>query len=257
IEVLAWHGAPRGFVDVVANTGVRLAGSASDAQHALSAGLEGVLHFAPIQTQLDKSLLIVGPPGGGKTSVVAKLTSRAIHDEIDLEPIAADFDHSGDAARLAAFTKRADLRRTRTPKDLTTLLDACDRLEKRIVVDGPGFNPVDPEDMDRLKDLVMMLNVEPVLALSAEGHPEDLQDTVRAFANIGVKRAIITKLDAIRRRGGVISALSSARLSLAQLGMTPFIGGGLVPASPVRLARLLLETAPESVTGAAPLKGAA
>ena len=79
--------------------------------------------------------------------------------------------------------------------------------------------------------------------LSLEVEPEDLADAARAFADAGVKRAIISKLDVTRRRGGVVAALASAGISFAHLGVTPFIGGGLVPATPARPSKILLEEA--------------
>ena len=73
------------------------------------------------------------------------------------------------------------------------------------------------------------------------------------IARTGVKRAIITKLDVVRRRGGIVSAIAGAKLAFSHLAVTPFIGGGLVPAAPSRLAHLLLEDAPAEIA----LRGAA
>ena len=81
----------------------------------------------------------------------------------------------------------------------------------------------------------------------------DLEDNARAFAALGCKRVILTKLDAVRRRGGAIAAISSARLSIAQLGLTQSVRGGLTPASAGRIARLFVN----GTTEAELLKGAA
>ena len=81
----------------------------------------------------------------------------------------------------------------------------------------------------------------------------DLEDTIRTFAELGVRRCIITKLDVVRRRASVLCAVASAKINVSHLALTPFIGGGLIPATSNRLARILLEDAP----GAETLKGAA
>ena len=65
--------------------------------------------------------------------------------------------------------------------------------------------------MASLQDLLAVINAEPVLVISAEGHPEDLNEAASAFARCGVRRAIVTKLDVTRRRGGIVSALISAK----------------------------------------------
>ena len=108
-------------------------------------------------------------------------------------------------------------------------------------------------DMKRCSDLISYMNVEPVLVMSAEGHPMDLEDNARAFAQAGCKRVILTKIDAVRRRGGAIAAISSARLSIAQLGLTSSVRGGLAPASAGRIARLFVtgNTEAELLKGAA------
>jgi flagellar biosynthesis protein FlhF len=142
-----------------------------------------------------------------------------------------------------------------TPDRLMRMVKDADDSGQRLVIDGPPFNPLDEGDMGRLRSLISYMNVEPVLVLSAEGHPMDLEDNARAFAQLGCKRVILTKLDAVRRRGGAIAAISSSRLSIAQLGLTPSVGGGLVPASASRMAQLLLAGSAE--TEAELLKGAA
>ena len=69
-----------------------------------------------------------------------------------------------------------------------------------------------------------------------------------------MRRAILTKLDVVRRRGGAIAALTSAGIAFSHLAITPFIGGGLVPAAPSRLSALLIEEARGDVIA---LRGAA
>src|SRR5690606_28794978 len=99
------------------------------------------------------------------------------------------------------------------------------------------------------------MNVEPVLVMGADGHPMDIEDNARAFAQAGCQRVILTKLDAVRRRGGAIAAISSARLSIASLGLTSNARCGLTPASSERIARLFI--AGGEVPEADRLKGAA
>ncbi len=249
---LRWHGAPDGFVHMVSEAGSRL-GAGLEQLGALSAGLEGILTFSPINPDLEKSLLLVGPPGSGKTTAAAKLATGLSDARSPLEAVAADFDHSGQIYRLAALMLRTSVTNAIAPDHLVRQVRDADDRGQRLVIDGPPFNPTDDEDMKRCSDLISRMNVEPVLVLGAEGHPMDLEDTARGFAALGCRRVILTKLDAVRRRGGAIAAISSSRLSIAQLGLTPSVSGGLVPASASRIARLLLAGQPETEL----LKGAA
>jgi flagellar biosynthesis protein FlhF len=249
---LRWHGASDGFVHLVSEAGGRL-GAGLELLGSLAAGLEGVLSFQPLQARTPKSVLLVGPYGSGKTLAAAKLALHLRHGASRLDPLSADFDASGQTARLAAFMLKASVPAALTPEALVRLVREADDSARRLVIDAPPFNPLDASDMKRLNDLISFANVEPVLVLSAEGHPMDLEDNARAFAAAGVRRVILTRLDTVRRRGGAIAAISSARLSIAQLGAAPNAKCGLAPASATEVARLFVAGRQEAEL----LKGAA
>ena len=182
--------------------------------------------------------------------------SNGLSPVIRLRPVAADLDGTAGGEQLAAYLEqeRSQIRTAATPDALFDMLRAAREAGQRCVIDLPAINPFDQDDMASLQDLIQVVRAEPVLVMSAEGHPEDQADAARIFARAGIRRAILTKLDIARRRGGVISALSSAGIAFSHLAVTPFIGGGLVPAAPSRLAALLMEDAPGDVIA---LKGAA
>ena len=251
-STLRWHGAPDGFVHMVSEAGSRL-GAGMEAINSLTVGIEGLLTFNPLNPRPSKSLLLVGPPGSGKTTAVAKLATLLSDRKDPLEPVAADFDSSGQTARLAALMLKPTVTFALSPDHLRKLVREADDRGQKLIIDCPSFNPLDEADMKRCSDLISYMNVEPVMVMSAEGHPMDLEDNARAFAAVGCKRVILTKLDAVRRRGGAIAAISSVRLSIAQLGLTQSVRGGLVPASAGRIARLFVT----GTTEAELLKGAA
>jgi len=249
LDVMDWHGVPSSFANVVTNAGIKLMGSAADPGPAMAAGLEGVLSFSPIHTDSHKSILLIGSPGSGKTSAAAKLARHTRNLQHGFKAASADFTNTGGHARLTAYTEHVDIGLFKSANALKNHMANRGKQDRQLVIDGPAFNPANGKDMENLKQLVQALDVEPILVISAEGHPYELADNARAFANIGIKRAIITKLDAVRRRGGIFSALSSARLSIAQLSLTHNMANGLIPATPLRIARLLLETTPEHGSG--------
>lgn len=248
------QGAGEGFVHMASEAGSRL-GAGLDPQGALSAGLEGLLTFNPLNPHPEKSLFLVGPHGSGKTTAAAKIARFLSDVDSPIEAVSADFDCSGQTARLAALMLKATVTYSLSPDALSKLVRDFDDAGRRAVIDAPPFNALDGTDMKRCSDLISRMNVEPVLVLAADGDSAEMEDMARAFASAGCRRVILTRLDAVRRRGGAIAAISSVRLSIAQLGLTPSVAGGLVPASSERIARLLLaeskDAAPELLKGAA------
>ncbi|MEM1088595.1 MAG: flagellar biosynthesis protein FlhF-like protein [Pseudomonadota bacterium] len=254
-DALLWHGAPQRFAERVADAGFTADTHQTEPTRAIANGLEKIIACRPIKPRLERDIVLVGPPGHGRTAVAAKLTRRASVTKSEILPVAADLDYTAGGAQLAAYLEREQdqIRSVSTPDALFDLLRTIRAQKQRCVIDLPAIVPFEQDDMQSLQDLLPVIKAEPVLVISAEGHPEDQADMAKAFARCGIKRAIVTKLDVTRRRGGIVSALSSAGIAFAHLAVTPFIGGGLIPATPNRLAQLLTEDAPAHVA----LRGAA
>ncbi|KJS35265.1 MAG: flagellar biosynthesis protein FlhF-like protein [Hyphomonas sp. BRH_c22] len=256
-DALLWHGAPQRFADrVAAESAGRSGVQFTDPEDAIAEGISRLVACDPILPRLDRDIILVGPPGHGRTATAAKLTRRAAVARAEVMPIAADLDGTAGGAQLAAYLEleQDQIRVVDTPESLFDTLRMLREANRRCVIDLPAINPFDDDDIASLQDLVAAIRAEPVLVMSAEGHPEDQAEAAKSFARAGVKRAVLTKLDVVRRRGGAIAALSSAGIAFSHLAVTPFIGGGLVPAAPSRLAALLMEDAPGDVIA---MKGAA
>ena len=256
-DALLWHGAPQRFADrVAAESAGRNGVQFTDPEDAIAEGVSRLVACDPILPRLDRDIVLVGPPGHGRTATAAKLTRRAAVARCEVMPVAADLDGTAGGQQLAAYLEleQDQIRSVQTPDALFATLRTLRAQNRRCIIDMPAINPFDEDDMASLQDLISVIRAEPVLVLSAEGHPEDQAEAAKCYARAGVKRAILTKLDVVRRRGGSISALSSAGIAFSHLAVTPFIGGGLVPAAPSRLAALLMEDAPGDVIA---MKGAA
>ena len=254
-DALLWHGAPERLANRVADSAMANGYSSPDISHAIANGLSSHIECQPIPPVPARDIILIGPPGHGRTATAAKLTRRAAVAKSEIMPVAADLDNTAGGAQLAAYLEKeqSQVRSAGTPDDLFSTLREIREADKRCIIDLPAIVPFDEEDMASLQDLLAVIDAEPVLVISAEGHPEDLIDAARAFSRCGIRRAIVTKLDVTKRRGGILAALSVAKIAFSHLAVTPFIGGGLVPATASRLAQLLTEDAPAHVA----LKGAA
>jgi flagellar biosynthesis protein FlhF len=106
-------------------------------------------------------------------------------------------------------------------------------------IDSASVNPFDPAEMSELASAAAAGGAEPVLVMAAGSDALEAAEIARAFAAIGAVRMIAARLDTARRHGGILAA-TSAGLALAELGASPTIGDGLLPASAASLARTLL-----------------
>jgi flagellar biosynthesis protein FlhF len=105
-----------------------------------------------------------------------------------------------------------------------------------------------------LAELADAVSAEPVLVAPAGGDAAESADLAAAFAAIGVRRLIVTRTDTVRRLGGILASVETARLALSDAGVSPQIADGLVSLNAHRLAGLLLRASgvseePAAATG--------
>lgn len=244
-DVMLRHGVPEEVTDQVISCAM-VAGF-EQADVALTAALEHLFSFRPIsqRKQSNAATMLVGPPGAGKTLVVAKLAARAVMDGLRVGVISTDIVRAGGVEQLSAFTKLMDveLKKAGNAKQLQACLDYF-RGADLVFVDTAGLNPFDPEEMRHLARLISAGTIDPVLALPAGTDAEECGEIARVYATLGVASMVPTRIDIARRLGGLLSAAHHGGLIFAEAGHTPKIAEGLTALSPQRLAGLLM---PESV----------
>jgi len=212
---------------------------------AIAGALRQTLGFAPLGDEaFERPIMLVGPPGAGKTQTTAKLAARGLVAGRGVSVLTTDTERTGGVAPLEAFMNalRLDLLSVETPDLLRHGLEAAAGSD-HVLVDSAGRNHLDEEDLGDLGDFLIGGPVEPVLVLPAGVDPVEASDIASAFADFGVRRMIATRLDMTRRLGSILAAAWSADLAIAEFGRTPRLKGGLTPADPRALARLLLPSA--------------
>jgi flagellar biosynthesis protein FlhF len=210
---------------------------------ALTDCLGKALRFEPIEAVPPKPLILVGPPGSGKSSCAAKLAARTLTTNHEVLLISADSERCGGADQLRALATRLGARfeAVTTVVDLNDLVAQARQRGMVVIVDAPSACPAQPADMRATARMIAETRLEAVLCLPSDMRPDDMEELATAYQAIGIKRAIGTRLDLTSRRASLLYALQQADIALAQISATPYISGGVAMASASRLSALLLE----------------
>ncbi|MBL8660891.1 MAG: hypothetical protein JNM75_14180 [Rhodospirillales bacterium] len=242
---LGYHGVPAALAERLSRLAVSYA--TADPVMALAGALDEVFDFSPFGDRPPtRPVMLVGPPGAGKTIAAAKLMMRARRAGRPFAAMTADTRRAGGVEQLQAFTEilGAELAAVDNAGALAAAVGTADAGE--VYIDTAGANPYDDEELETLRALVRAGRAEPFLVLPAGGDAMEAADIARAFASVGARRLIATRLDMTRRFGNLLAAATAGRLSFAAVGISPFVADGLAAINPVSLARLILPKAEPS-----------
>jgi flagellar biosynthesis protein FlhF len=208
---------------------------------ALSSAFATFFAFAPIEAAALRPVLLVGPPGAGKTVSIAKLATRAVMTGKLVRLVTADTVRAGAIEQLEAFARvlQLPLHRAENAQRLAPIAAEA-KPGEQLLIDTPGINPYSAGDRRELSLLIAESGAEPVLVLPAGGDAYDTVEMARIFRDLGATRLVVTRLDMVQRLGSVIAAADGLRLGFAEAGISADIAKGLTAFNPVVLARLLL-----------------
>lgn len=245
-DLLYRHGVPARTADQILSAAVNFP-FAKDLKSLLISVLEKMLPFGSTSPQGDKPVLLVGPPGVGKTLTTAKLAAQAHIQGQRVTVFTTDTIRAGGVEQLDAFVRALGLEliAAETPGALADGIDAMRELSDLILIDSAGFNPFDMKDVS---ELVLMMKaigglnaVDTVLVLPAGVDAAEAQDIANVYQKLGIKRLIMTRLDCARRLGGVIAACLTGPFQLLALSQSARVSDGVAPLSPEAFAEILLQ----------------
>lgn len=245
-EALLRHAVTEDVLELVVST-VDVMGI-EDSRTALYTALTNLFEFKPLPTKsYGRPLILVGPPGAGKTLAAAKIAARGALSGSRVAVITTDTVRAGGVEQLEAFTRlmKIDLKKASTPKELKEKIDQV-RGADQIIVDTAGVNPFDPESVKILARLIGVTDMDPVLVIPAGMDADESGEIARVFAMVGARSLIPTRVDVARRMGSLLSAAHQGGLSFAEVSNTAKVADGLSPLSAKRLTQLLMPRAEDA-----------
>lgn len=204
--------------------------------------LDSCFSFSPISlTPNHPPVMMIGPPGVGKTVTCAKLAAEAVLNKQPVTVITTDTKRAGAIEQLQAFTDilGLDLHTTDDPAELAAMLDASHHTVT--IIDSAGANPYDANELRSLGNLINAdPDIEPILVCNAGMDTSEAADLANSFSYLGAGRMVLTKTDATRRYGGLLSAASSAGIILSNISRNASVAEGLEVLDAATLTELLL-----------------
>lgn len=238
-EALTRHQVPTHLAERLMATAIQFAND--DPVLALGAAFDAQFQFQPIvDDKSEKPLVLIGPPGAGKTLSTAKFATKATLSKRSVTVITTDLERAGGMEQLAAFTRLLKLNLIEI-EDSHALRDAVG-LQKGayVFVDTPGRNPFIESERKQLHALVAAAGGEATLVLPAGLDASEAVDMAHEFRAMGATRLLVTRLDMTRRLGSMLRVAFDAHLPFANFSASSKVTEAPSPFNPVALARLLL-----------------
>jgi flagellar biosynthesis protein FlhF len=188
-----------------------------------------------------RPLLLTGAPGAGKTLTVARLATRLVLGGVMPLVISTDGRRAGALEQLAAYTRLLGVRLV-DAEDPLALKRAIDARPDGVpvLIDTPGLNPYDSGHWEEMMGFATISDATVALVLPAGLDASESAELAAASAQAGASLLIATRLDLVRRLGGVLAA-AAAGLAMAEAGIGPDAAKGLKPLTPDYLAACLLQ----------------
>jgi flagellar biosynthesis protein FlhF len=210
----------------------------------LTFALSLALRFAALDLVGAAPLLLVGPPGAGKTLTIVRLATRLVLAGVRPIVVCADGARAGAAEQVAAFTRLLGVELIEAASaDEVAAATRARAGGGPVLIDTPGADPWGGEATDLLAGLAASLRARLVAVLPAGLDAAEAADLAEGYMALGAGAMVATRLDVARRLGGVLSAAATG-LPLVEAGIGPGAADGLVPATPDLLARRLLAPRP-------------
>jgi flagellar biosynthesis protein FlhF len=186
---------------------------------------------------------LVGPPGAGKTSTLAKLAARyGIAGRKRTHILSADVNRIAAAEQLRTLAAILGLGCdvVETPVALRQALEEH-KFKELVLIDTPGLGWAELEDGRELARMLASLGeVDTHLVLPASMKPADMARIAGHFAMFQPSKLLFTRLDETLRFGALVSESVRSGKPVSFLAAGQEIPDALEAATPARLAELVL-----------------
>lgn len=171
---------------------------------------------APKGARFANAIAFVGPTGVGKTTTIAKLSSRLVQAGRRIGLVNLDTQRAGADLQLREYGKllQVPVDTADSPGALQAILKRSRHLDL-VLVDTSGHSPHDVQLLERMH--AELAGPQTYLVASAATAPNVLQDIGRGFGVLAPKALVVTKLDETRSPAPILEFAAGAQLPVTFL----------------------------------------
>ncbi len=166
------------------------------------------------------AVMLVGPPGAGKTSSIAKLALEyGVKAKRSLHMLSLDTLRIAGCHQLAAYARisGADFRPIQDASALKQVLREIGE-KGLILIDTPGYATADQFEIEELAQAVCRTAIEVQLVMPAHMTLEAAQQVFERFASLRPAKLLLTNLDAVQAPAVPIEFAMRSGLALSYFG---------------------------------------
>lgn len=174
---------------------------------------------------------LVGPPGAGKTSAIAKIAADFIRSgrRDDIALVTTDNTRIAAQEQLRVYGDifQIPVHSASTANEAARILQVLGN-KQFVLFDTAGISFRDTDGLDNLNSLIASLpDIDVLLTLPADREAYVLEEIVEAYSQLPITGVIATHLDETVRIGGLISLLIKKRLPTVWLSDGAQVPGNL------------------------------
>ncbi len=244
-DTLQYHATPPHQIKKLLQVAQQLSlpenGTLSDLESSLTQIISRAFRFEPLPLGRDGfRIMLVGPPGMGKTITAAKMAAKMVVDNRNVMVISTDSKRAAGAEQLSAFTRilGVDFEVAASRNELRAMLRDLDS-HIRVIIDSAGCNPYDFHELKELGEYASLNDIEPVLVCSAGVDAGEAEEIASVFSFLDIERVLISRTDCARRFGSILAASKAGDYAFSHVTSSSKVMGELKPMDADVLSHLL------------------